>query len=55
MTCEGCGARYMAGMVGTTPWPRHECPSPTLRSLADDPTATIALTEAQRQQLKEQS
>jgi hypothetical protein len=51
MTCEGCGVVYMAGMVGMTPWPPHECPSPTLRSFAQDPRATIRLSEEQRKAL----
>lgn len=24
-TCRFCGAQYTAGMVGSTPWPGHEC------------------------------
>lgn len=26
MTCSRCGARYLAGMVGSRPWPPHVCP-----------------------------
>lgn len=26
-TCPACGARYMAGVVGSTPWPAHKCPT----------------------------
>lgn len=54
MTCKGCGATYMAGVVGSTPWPRHECPSPTLSSLAADPLATVKLTATQRASLEAQ-
>lgn len=25
MTCSRCGATYLAGVVGTTPWPAHQC------------------------------
>lgn len=23
--CRRCGAVYFSGMVGSTPWPRHQC------------------------------
>jgi hypothetical protein len=25
--CEHCGAQYMVGVVGSTPWPAHVCTS----------------------------
>jgi hypothetical protein len=25
MTCARCGGHYLAGMVGSTPWPAHMC------------------------------
>lgn len=31
MTCERCGGTYLAGVVGTTPWPPHRCPNPVVR------------------------
>ena len=30
MECEVCGEEYIAGMVGSTPWPAHRCPLATL-------------------------
>lgn len=27
--CEACGGEYLAGVVGRTPWPAHECPART--------------------------
>jgi hypothetical protein len=30
MICPDCGARYLAGVVGTTPWPAHVCPKGTV-------------------------
>lgn len=26
MTCRRCGACYLAGIVGSRPWPAHVCP-----------------------------
>jgi hypothetical protein len=26
MRCVRCGGLYIAGVVGRTPWPPHECP-----------------------------
>lgn len=25
MVCFKCGVHYIAGVVGTTPWPAHQC------------------------------
>lgn len=61
-TCPYCGGQYIAGVVGSTPWPKHECEGAelvpaaeaTLRAMADSPRATIDLTEEQRRQLLDQ-
>lgn len=29
MTCDHCSGRFIAGMVGMTPWPQHVCPDGT--------------------------
>lgn len=29
MRCDHCGGRFIAGVVGSTPWPAHVCPDGT--------------------------
>jgi hypothetical protein len=36
MTCDRCGGQYIAGVVGRTPWPAHECPNATPLLIALD-------------------
>ena len=40
MVCPACRETYMAGMVGRTLWPLHECP---LRQLAEQMAVALEL------------
>jgi hypothetical protein len=34
MMCSRCGGRFIAGVIGITPWPAHVCPDGAKGALA---------------------
>ena len=57
MRCARCGNVYIAGVVGSTPWPAHVCPpyghQPVTVVRRDDALAALSAVERERDEANE--